>query len=135
MRKIVIILVIFSILTFIGCGQTSYIFNNSLSEIKEIEIVDAENSLDFTVIKVLSDEEMGDFLEKFKKIKFNTYYIGDPMAVNGISVKITYNNNDYEMICHYWSEYVKDGEIYFVRQSCDEIEFIELLNNYLNQID
>ena len=53
------------------------------------------------------------------------------MSVNGNAVKITYLNGDYEMICYYWAEYVKNGEAYSVRNSCDEKEFNELLNSFL----
>ena len=53
------------------------------------------------------------------------------MSVNGNAVKISYQNGDYEMVCYYWAEYVKNGEVYFIRKSCDEKEFNELLNSFL----
>lgn len=53
------------------------------------------------------------------------------MSVSGNAVKITYQNGEYEIICHYWAEYVKNGEVYFVRKSCDEKDFNELIDNFL----
>ena len=119
------------LLIFTGCGEKTYVFKNSVDEIESIEIVSAENSLKFTVTKTLSETEKNDFLEQLLVIKFDSYYVGDPMSINGNAVKITYQNGDYEMICHYWAEYVKNGEVYFVRKSCDEEDFNKLLNNFL----
>lgn len=106
-------------------------FKNPVDEIASIEIVSAENSLEYTVTKTLSEKEKNEFIEKFQAIRFDSYLIGDPMSVNGNAVKITYLNGDYEMICYYWAEYVKNGEVYSVRNSCDEKEFNELLNSFL----
>ena len=132
MKKLLFItLLLLVLLSFAGCSEKTYMLKNSVDEIKSIEIVSAENSLEYTVTKTLSETEKEDFLEQLQKIKFDSYYVGDPMSVNGNAVKITYQKGDYEMICYYWAEYVKDGEVYFVRKSCDEEEFNELLNNFL----
>jgi hypothetical protein len=53
------------------------------------------------------------------------------MSVHGDAIKITYKNGAYEMICFSWSEYVKNGKIYFVRRNCDEEDFKDLLNSFL----
>ena len=114
-----------------SCSAKPYSFKEPIDEIESIEIVSAENSLEFTVTKTLSETEKEDFLEQFQMIKFYSYFVGDPMSVNGDAVKITYQNGDYEMICYYWAEYVKNGEVYFVQKSCDEKDFNELLNSFL----
>jgi len=132
LSKKVAFLFLFVVLVLTGCTKQSYSFINSVEEIERIEIVDAKNSMEFTVIKTLSEEEKQTFLESFQKIEFAKYYIGDPMTVSGTAVKITYPDGDYEMICHYWAEYVKNGEIYSVRESCDESEFRELLASYVD---
>ncbi len=121
MKRIVLILLV--LLTFTGCGEKTYLFQKSVNEIESVEIVSAENSLAFTVIKTLSETEKNNFLEQFQRIPFDSYVVGDPMSVNGNAVKITYQNGDYEIICDYWAEYIKDGEVYFVRKSCDEKDF------------
>ena len=130
-KRILIITFVFISAIFIGCSGKSYSFKGSIDEIEFIEIVSAENSLEYTVLKTLSDTEKDDFLEQFQTIQFRSYYVGEPMSVNGDAVKITYQNGAYEMICHYWAEYVKNGEVYFVRKSCDEKVFQELLNGFL----
>ena len=50
-----------------GCGGNPYSFKEPIDEIESIEIVSAENSLEFTVLKTLSEEEQEDFLERFHK--------------------------------------------------------------------
>ena len=125
MKKILFVgWVLFVLLYFTSCSEKTYALKNSVEQIESIEIVSAENSLEFTVTKTLSETEENDFLEKFQTIKFDSYFVGDPMSVNGNAVKITYQNGDYEMICYYWAEYVKNGEVYFVRKSCDEKEWL-----------
>ena len=132
MKKILFVgWILLVLLPFTGCSEKTYSFKNSVDEIESIEIVSAENSLEFTVTKTLSETEKNDFIEKFQTIKFYSYFVGDPMSVNGNAVKISYQNGDYEMVCYYWAEYVKNGEVYFVRKSCDEKEFNELLNSFL----
>ena len=131
MKNRVLIISLLCLLILTGCSSPTYSFKKSLKEIESIEIVYAESSLQFTIIKKLSEMEKNNFLEGFQKIKFNNYYMGDPMSVYGNSVKVTYQNGDYEMICYNWAEYVKNGETYFIRKNCNEKEFNDLLNNFL----
>lgn len=132
MKKVLFICWVFLVLLdFTACNEITYEFKYSVDEIESIEIVSAENSLEFTVTKTLSEAEKDDFIEKFQTLRFDSYFAGDPMSVYGNAVKITYQNGDYEMICYYWAEYVKNGEVYSVRKSCDEEDFNMLLNNFL----
>ena len=124
-------MILLLLLTHTGCGKEKYSFQQSVDEIETIEIVSAENSLAFTVIKTLSETEKNEFLEQFQTIPFHTYYFGDPMTVYGNAVRIAYQNGDYEMICSYWAEYVKNGEIYFGWKNCDQKDFHELLDGFL----
>ena len=52
-----------------GCGGNPYSFKEPIDEIESIEIVSAENSLEFTVLKTLSEEEKEDFLERFQTME------------------------------------------------------------------
>ncbi len=126
----VLICLLLVMLSFTGCGGSAYSFRNPVDEIERIEIVSAESSFEYTVIKALSEAEKSDFLERFQTIKFNAYYYGDPMSVSGNAIKITYQNGDYEMICYFWAEYVKNGEIYFNRRHCDEAVFHALIDDF-----
>ena len=131
MKKVVfIMLFLFTLLIFNGCSEKTYVLSRSVNEIECVEIVLAENSFEYEVVKTLSEAEKDSFLEQLLTIEFDRYYIGDPMSINGTAIKITYQNGDYEMICHYWAEYVRDGEAYSIRRSCDVDEFNELLNNF-----
>lgn len=132
-RIFVLILLVSAFMSCTSCSENTYPFEESAEEIEHVEIVSAETSLDFTVLKALSEAEKNDFLERFRAIPFRTYYIGDPMSVNGTAVKITYYNGDYEMICHYWAESVSDGETHPVRRSCDEKVFHELIEHSLSE--
>lgn len=133
MKKILLPTILFLLIaiTFTGCSKKPYSFSEPIDEIESIELVSAENSLNFTVKKTLSKKEKNNFIEQFQKIQFTDYYIGDPMSVSGNAVKITYQNGNYEMVCHYWSEYVKDGVIYYRWKSCEKDEFNKLFNNFL----
>ena len=72
MRGKTLLIILFSLVLVClnGCGGREYSFKEPIDEIESIEIVWAENSLEFTVIKTLSEEEKEDFLDKFQKIKF-----------------------------------------------------------------
>lgn len=124
-----VILFLLVLTTLTSCSGDAYSFEKSIDEIKSIEIVSAENSLEFTIIKTLSEGEKESFIEQFKKIKFYQYF-GDPSRVYGNTIKVEYSNGDYEMICSYTAEYVKNGNVHFLFKRCDEEEFNELLDNF-----
>ena len=132
MRGKTLLIILFSLVLvcLTGCVGREYPFKEPIDEIESIEIVWAENSLEFTVIKTLSEEEKKDFLEQFQAIEFYGSF-GDPINLYGDSIKITYKNGTYEMVCFYTAEYVEDGEIHFLWESCDEEEFNALLNSFL----
>ena len=115
---------------FTSCGENSYSFKESIDEIESIEIVSAEDSLEFTVVKTLSETEKEDFLEQFQTIQFQKY-LGDPPKLRGDSIKITYQSGVYEMICSYSAEYVENGVRQFLWKSCDEEVFTALLAEFL----
>lgn len=133
MRKLFISLFLFLLilLCLTGCTKKAYSFRESVDEIESIEIVSAEDSRHFVVTKTLSEEEKTDFLKKFQTLTFSTYYVGDPMSVCGTAVKFTYQSGDYEILCHYWGEYVNEEDVYGIWKSCDEEEFNALINSFL----
>lgn len=131
MKKILLffILSLLVLLTFTGCSGKLYSFKESIDEIESIEIVSAESSLDYAVVKTLSETEKNDFLQQFQKIEFNKY-LGDPPGVHGDSIKITYQSGFYEIICYFDSEYVKNGITQFGWNRCDEESFNNLINDF-----
>ena len=132
MRGKTLLIILFSLVLvcLTGCVGREYPFKEPIDEIESIEIVWAENSLEFTVIKTLSEEEKEDFLDKFQKMKFHKNFF-DPIAVYGNVIKITYKSGIYEMICFYETVYVEGGFIQYRLVGCDEEEFNALLNSFL----
>ena len=59
--------VLLVILFFTGCSEKTYKFKNSIEQIESIEIVSAENRLEFTVIKTLSEAEKTILLKHSKQ--------------------------------------------------------------------
>lgn len=57
MRKKLLPIILFILVTLTSCGGDSYSFKEPIDEIESIEIVSAENSLAFAVIKTLSETE------------------------------------------------------------------------------
>ena len=133
MKKTLILIVVFSLvlITFTGCSEKSYLFKEPIDEIESIEIVSAENSLDYTVIKTLSESEKNDFLEKFQDMKFRNY-LGDPSEIYGDTIKITYKSGVYEMICPFVTADVENGIRQLRGRSCDEEVFNNLLDDFLS---
>ena len=133
MKKILLPVVLFLLIliTLAGFQSGPYPFKEPVNEIESIEIVSAESSLEFTVVKTLSETEKQFFLQQFQTIDFYQYF-GDPSKLYGDSIKITYSNGDYEMICSYTSEYVKDGSVHFLFKRCNEEAFNDLRNSFLS---
>ncbi|MBQ4283929.1 MAG: hypothetical protein IJB96_08395 [Lachnospira sp.] len=133
MRKVLmIILMILSVFTVTGCDSSPFSFRQSVEEVESIEIVSAESSLQFTSIKLLSDEEKKEFLEQLQLIEF-VKYIGDPPKLSGDAIKINYRDGAYEMICAYTVEYVEEGKIQYRWRSCSEKDFVSIFNKFSEQ--
>ena len=134
-KKEVYVIAVFLIvlLILLGCNNSSmYILKNEVVDIDSIEIVSASSCYDYTTLKTLSQTEMDEFLVEFSKIEFSQYIIGDPMSVSGDCIKINYKNGSYEIICHYWAEYVENETVNNIRKNCDEEEFNRLLLSFLD---
>ena len=131
MRKklLPIILFLLILVTLTSCRGDSYSFKEPIDEIESIEIVSAESSLEFTVLKTLL-EERGAFIEQFQAIEFHKC-LGDQTDLYGDAIKITYQSGIYEMICPFGAEYIENGTIQYRWRRCDEDEFNKLLNNFL----
>lgn len=135
MKKLTLILILtaFVLFALTSCRAKPYSFIEPIDEIESIEIVSAESSLEYTVIKTLSEAEKEDFLEQFQKIKFRKY-LGDPPKLYGDAIKITYRSGIYEMICSFTAEYVENGVVQYLWKSCDdEKEFNNLIHHFLEE--
>lgn len=144
MKKTIPILIVSILLLLTSCGRVpeDYDFLNSTDDISEISLVnltfDENTKLIQTQLIVINNKN--EFIKDFKKVDCYTYF-GDPTGVTpeGDSttvIKITYKNNDYELIN--WNgqaEYTLErGFNYYAGFSVfDEEQFNALLNQYLSQ--
>lgn len=115
-----------------GCQGTAYSLLKPADEIESIEIVWAENSLEYSVKKILSETEKGQFLDQLGTIEWVDYW-GDPPGVYGNTIKVTYNDGTYEMICFFSAEYVEEGTAQFRWLRCKETQFNELIQHFLKE--
>ena len=62
-------LILFVLFSITSCNGKTYVLKNPVDEIASIEIVSAENSLEYTVTKTLSEKEKNEFIEKFPTLR------------------------------------------------------------------
>ena len=134
MKRIICICVTFIILSLTGCStKVIYELREPQENIKSIEIgmsISQGNLRSFETRKELSKQEISDFLNCFANIEFGRYYLGDPMSVGGLTVRITYNDESCEKICYHWSQYEKDGDIYDIWRYCEKEDFENLISKF-----
>lgn len=149
----IVIVVISLCLPLVGCvsffkdiSRTEYSFLYEASEIKAIEIViigavkkiedtsSTPSVIDykpsFDVVCTVQDIEQ--FMEDFSEIE--CLWAPPPRApsVGDVGIKITYNNEEYEIICSLGQAKYRDGYYYGYsgRHSFDETQFDELIEKY-----
>lgn len=125
-----VLLILLSLLLLTGCQPEAYELKEAAAAVTGIELVHAEDSRNFTVIKALSETERQDFLPQLQRLQTHSYMLGDPLSVSGDAIKITYENGNYEIICDCWAEYVTDGAVYFIRKNVDDAEFRQLWDTF-----
>ena len=131
MKKIIclLMLTIFTACIFTGCTEKPFSFKEPMSEIESVEIVLAESSLEYTIVKTLSQQEVDAFIEAFSEIEFRRY-LGDPPGLRGDAIKITYESGIYVMIDDFATEYVEDGRRQYLHKSCGKEAFADLLEQF-----
>jgi hypothetical protein len=130
MKRFVLLCICLLILTFsVGCSKTPYPFLHSTDDLVRIELGWAEDALNYSVDKALTEAEMSAFLADLQEIGFNKV-VWNPTYVHGNAIIPTYANGDYEVICHFWNDRVKNGDVYFGWHQCDEQAFNEFFTRY-----
>lgn len=132
MKRIICICVTFIMLSLVGCSTKEiYELKEPQENIKSIEIgVMEEFTGSFESVKLLSESEISYFLEELKGIEFNSFFIGAPPDVYGLTVKITYYDETYEVICDHWSQYVVDGRPKEGWYRCEKEDFENLISKF-----
>ena len=123
-------------LTLCACGEEGpYEFWQPDDQIKSIEIVNVYGAinepLQYEVLVTIKNHES--FLEKFYKISFGTYIIGDPTTAYGVCIRVQYKNGD----CEYINDHAQNrffsempNNRYYGRRYCDQEEFFALLTYF-----
>lgn len=140
MKKRVIILLVIFLVILVSCDNENYHWNfeQSVTCVKEIKIIDTNDCVmepaDYTLIKELGIEEYEEIYEDIKLLDMTRY--GPNLATPwGICVLIVFNNGEYDVIarkesCHY--RYNEDGIIsaYNSWLECDDTQYDALINKY-----
>ena len=133
------IIIFVLVISLVGCVRNYYYNYEDLKEVvEEVEIIEITNQgktiEDFKFIRKLSDEEKDEFMQDLAKIEF-VYPFGDPYDFkDGIAFKISYVNQEYEIISELTTKRYKDEEeISWRMRNCSKEEFDNLISKYLNE--
>ena len=84
-----------------------------------------------TVIKAIESDKNEEFLSDFKKIKCYQPVVGSRIdSISGKAIRITYANGDIELITHYGTATVQNGEIHNSTTTFDSDQFSKLIDKY-----
>ena len=124
------------ILFISGCKPIGYPYMYEKVEISCVKIVfiTKSESPNYSYDILIEIEDIQAFTDDLDKLEFHRYLIGDPTDLSeGYRViLIEYSNGNYELIHNYAQARIINGEYYFGKVNCDEQEFNELLDKYLN---
>ncbi len=127
-----ILCAIMVVLLCTGCQYETVYYQESDSPIRCIEIVSANSSTDYGVLKTLSEDEMDSLLISLKKMPFiKQAVILDPPTLSGNALVITYESGEYEMIAPSGWEKVKEGQVTYMWAYCNRKDFDPLIEAYL----
>ena len=138
----IIILALASMLA--SCSYpTKYSYLHDKSEISSIEIVNAyydNESNDGVQTTLVVIDDVAKFIKELEKLGCHVTLPGDPVGVveEGISVKIIYENGDYEVFRYMGrSEYTqaRGYDVYCDRGSFNKNEFHSFVASYLGDIE
>ena len=125
MKKVAAILVVVLLLfSLSGCDNTYHFDYDELKEtVQKIEIIDYDAlTKEERLLTVISESEQDQFLKDLSQIEFY-HAFGDPDTPKGYSIKLIYNNYDYEIIT--WSGTTKNRFL-----NCVNKLFEEMLSKY-----
>ena len=144
MKKAFLLVVIGLLSVILVSCSTSYSFMHGEPDIDtiKIEIVNLETDMGYhegvdyseeyiTVIKTIESDKNEEFLSDFKKIKCYQPIVGSRIdSISGKAIRITYANGDSELITHYGTATVQNGEIVNSTTTFDSDEFSKLIDKY-----
>ena len=142
-KSLVMLTLCFLALILVSCS-VPYNFSQDISDLDQIqiEIVNLEtemgdssnaayNEEEISIIKTIENDKKEDFISDFKKIKSYQPNFGSRIDyVYGKAIRIIYSNGDIELITHYGTATVKNGEISNQTITFDSDAFSNLLDKY-----
>ncbi len=144
MKKGILIAVLCVLSALLVSCTVPYSFMHGVPDIDtiQIEIVNLKTEMGYhagspyseenvSVIKVIENDKIEDFLSDFKKIKsYQPIFSGRIDSISGEAIRITYANGDIELITSYGAATVKNGEINNQNTTFDSDDFNALLEKY-----
>lgn len=129
MRKIALVTLFICIIFLLGCQSTSqYEFaqpTDQISNLELIEVIDNNESV-LTTLNVSSS-----LLTDIQALECKKY-INDPShSINGLAVKISYNDSSYEIISWESNVYCTTSKCKYGFEYFDKDSFNDLLQDYL----
>ena len=135
MKKIFLMLIV--LLSLVGCNEIyHWEFNYSYEEVTQIKIVEMIDDLDYREIQEIDLSLSKEFYNDIVNIEMKRYgpNLSSP---SGKCFLIVFENGEYDIISQKESKHFKyGGEDILAYNSwlyCDEKEFNELINKYLNK--
>ncbi len=143
-KKTVLITAFCLTTVFLVSCTIPYSFMHGVPDIDtiQIEIVNLETAMGYhegssyneenvSVIKVIENNKNEEFLSDFKEIKSYQAIFGSRIdSISGEAIRITYTNGDIELITHYGTATVKNGDINVQTITFDSARFSELIDKY-----
>lgn len=134
LQKILFLIVIISLFSLVGCEADEYKLLHDKTDVSSVQIVEIVSTLNETQRNVLLDiSDMDTFLTDFNQLQFERYLVGDPAKLtDGRAIKISYVNGDCEYIEYCAQEKIVDGASNFGVYYCDQDDFNNLMDKYLD---
>lgn len=126
MKKVAIVLAVLLVLfSLCGCENTYHFNYEQLQEnVQTIEIIEYNAyTEEESVLLVISEAEQEQLLLDLSQLEYH-YFLGAPYLETGKCLKLTYKDNDYEIVS--WRGSTKDKRI-----KCNEKLFEEMIQKYL----
>ncbi len=138
MRKLYFIILVIASTFLVGCKEThDYVYMHESNQISSVDIVYTEifaNEIQITVLKEIDQSDIENIISKINAIKFNKYlYVDQASIYDKKAIRITYMNDDYEIITYDAQEifFDTDQSSRLGRFYCLKTEFDEILSFYV----
>lgn len=134
LRLILRLIVIFMIIDVLFFGPTDYKFIQPRENIVKIEFITIGNNREQIVFNKIPSDDINTFIQDLKNVECHKIHT-DPASlfINTLAFKITYKNDEYEIISDYGLGYYQNGWLNNSGSySFDREQFNQLIKKYTN---